>query len=121
MIKKLLLNLTGLLFVAIALIGVFLPLLPTTPFLLMAAACFVKSSPYLHQKLLKNEIFGQLILNWQQDRSMPKKAKIIALISIILSVSWSCYLLKNIWLTLLLIALVTWPIVFIYRLPDSKS
>lgn len=118
--KKLLLKITGLIFVGLAILGVVLPILPTTPFLLVAAACFAKSSPRLEKKLLANKTFGPLIHEWQQHRSIPRKAKRIALLTIILSVVWSAYLLKNIMLTILVIALVIGPFIFLWRLPVSK-
>ena len=118
--KKWLLKVTGLFFVGLAILGVVLPILPTTPFLLVAAACFAKSSPRLQKKLLANKTFGPLIHEWQQYRSIPRKAKRIALLTIILSVAWSAYLLKNIMLTMLVFILVLGPFIFLWRLPVSK-
>ncbi|MBL4899577.1 MAG: YbaN family protein [Colwellia sp.] len=118
--KKFFLKVTGLIFVGLAILGVILPILPTTPFLLVAAACFAKSSPRLQKKLLANKTFGPLIHEWQQHRSIPRKAKRIALLTIILSVVWSAYLLKNIMLTVLVFVLVLGPFIFLCRLPVSK-
>lgn len=118
--KKFFLKITGIIFVGLAILGVVLPILPTTPFLLVAAACFAKSSPRLQKKLLANKTFGPLIHEWQQHRSIPRKAKRIALLTIILSVVWSAYLLKNAMLTLLVLALVIGPFIFLWRLPISK-
>jgi uncharacterized membrane protein YbaN (DUF454 family) len=114
------LKITGLIFVGLAILGVVLPILPTTPFLLVAAACFAKSSPRLQKKLLANKTFGPLIHEWQQHRSIPRKAKRIALLTMILSVVWSAYLLKNIMLIVLVFALVIGPFIFLWRLPVSK-
>lgn len=116
-----LLKITGIFFVALAFIGVFLPLLPTTPFLLVAATCFAKSSPRLHKMLLANKVFGPMIYHWQQTRSIPKRAKIIALVSMVLAVVWSGYILPSIWLKGLVVALVAWPFVFLWRLPLAKD
>lgn len=118
--KKFFLKITGIIFVGLAILGVVLPILPTTPFLLVAAACFAKSSPRLQKKLLANKTFGPLIHEWQQHRSIPRKAKRIALLTIILSVVWSAYLLKNAMLTLLVLALIIGPFIFLWRLPISK-
>ena len=116
-----LLKIIGIFFVALAFIGVFLPLLPTTPFLLVAATCFAKSSPRLHKMLLANKVFGPMIYHWQQTRSIPKRAKIIALVSMVLAVVWSGYILPSIWLKGLVVALVAWPFVFLWRLPLAKD
>jgi uncharacterized membrane protein YbaN (DUF454 family) len=116
-----LLKIAGMFFVALAFIGAFLPLLPTTPFLLVAAACFAKSSPRMHNMLLENKVFGPMIYHWQQSRSIPKRAKVLALSSIVVAVLWSCYILPAIWLKGLVVALIAWPFVFLWRLPISDG
>ncbi|QBY03848.1 DUF454 domain-containing protein [Thalassotalea sp. HSM 43] len=78
-------------FVGLALLGVFLPVLPTTPFLLVAAACFAKSSRRWHNWLLNNKLFGPIIHNWQTNRCIPKKAKRLAVISILLFGGFSVF------------------------------
>tara|TARA_R110000744_G_scaffold50709_8_gene109495 strand:+ start:4792 stop:5190 length:399 start_codon:yes stop_codon:yes gene_type:complete len=116
-----LLKITGIFFVVLAFIGAFLPLLPTTPFLLVAATCFAKSSPRLHKMLLANKVFGPMIYHWQQTRSIPKRAKIIALVSMVLAVVWSGYILPSVWLKVLVVGLVAWPFVFLWRLPLAED
>ncbi|KGJ89090.1 YbaN family protein [Colwellia psychrerythraea] len=118
--KIILLKITGLFCVGLAILGAILPILPTTVFLIMAAACFSKSSPRMQQKLLANKTFGPLILDWQQHRTIPKKAKRIALLTIALSVCWSAFMLQSAMLTGLVIALVIGPFIFLMRLPLSK-
>lgn len=118
--KVLFLKVTGLICVGLAILGAILPILPTTVFLLVAAACFAKSSPTMERKLLENKVFGPLIRDWQAHRSIPKKAKRIALLTMALSVIWSAYLLKNIFLSLLVLALIIGPFIFVARLPLSK-
>ncbi len=76
------LKITGLVCVGLAGLGVLLPGLPTTPFLLLAAAAFARSSPRLHQRLLDNRIFGPLIRNWQANRTISLGAKLSAVGSI---------------------------------------
>ncbi|MCW8833243.1 MAG: YbaN family protein [Colwellia sp.] len=110
----------GIFCVGLAILGAMLPILPTTVFLIMATGCFAKSSPSMQRKLLNNKTFGPLIHEWQQHRSIPRKAKRVALLMIILSVVWSGYLLQDIMLTLLVVALVIGPFVFLWRLPVSK-
>lgn len=65
----------GWLTMGLAVLGVFLPLLPTTPFLLLAAACFLRSSPKLHRRMLADPRFGPYLEQWQRDRSIPAGAK----------------------------------------------
>ncbi len=118
--KAIILKSIGIMFVGLAILGVVLPILPTTPFLLVAAACFAKSSPSMQKKLLANKTFGPLIHDWQKYRSIPRKAKRIALLTIVLSVAWSAFMLNDLLLTLLVILLVTGPFIFLLRLPLSK-
>ncbi len=119
--KIMILKLTGIIFVGLGILGVVLPILPTTPFLLVAAACFAKSSPSMQKKLLTNKTFGPLIHDWQKYRSIPRKSKRIALLTIVLSVAWSAYILNDLLLTMLVVLLVAGPFIFLFRLPLSKS
>lgn len=70
----------GWLCVVLGAIGVVLPVLPTTPFLLLAAACFDRSSPRFHRWLLSTKLFGPLIENWQRERFIEKRSKRVALV-----------------------------------------
>ena len=119
-VKVFLWKATGVFCVGLAILGAILPILPTTVFLIMATACFAKSSPRMQRKLLNNKTFGPLIHEWQQHRSIPRKAKRIALLTIILSVVWSSYLLQDLMLSLLVFLLVIGPFIFLWRLPVSK-
>ena len=65
----------GLLFLLLGGIGVVLPLLPTTPFILLAAACFARSSPRMHRWLLESELFGPMLMDWEQNRCISYKVK----------------------------------------------
>ncbi len=119
--KVLILKITGIIFVGLAILGVILPILPTTPFLLVAAACFARSSPAMQRRLLANKTFGPMIHDWQKHRSIPRKAKRIALLTMVLSVCWSAYMLQSLALTALVFALVIGPFIFLLRLPESKQ
>jgi hypothetical protein len=75
----------GTLFVGLGLLGIFLPVLPTTPFLLLATACYARSSRRIFNWLLKHPHSGPLIREWREHRAMPYRAKRMALILIALS------------------------------------
>ncbi|MGI6855214.1 YbaN family protein [Mesorhizobium sp. 1B3] len=70
----------GLFFVALGFVGAFLPVLPTTPFLILAAACFARSSRRLENWLLEHPRFGPLLRDWRLRGAIPKKAKLAALV-----------------------------------------
>jgi len=69
----------GTICVVLGAIGIVLPILPTTPFLLAAAACYYKSSPRMHKWLLTNKWFGEYIRNYQEGKGLTIKTKIMAL------------------------------------------
>lgn len=75
----------GTLFMLLGLLGVVLPVLPTTPFLLLAAACYARASRRVFGWLLGHPRFGPLIREWREHRSMPYRAKRTALLLIALS------------------------------------
>jgi len=84
--------LLGLICVALAIVGIILPLLPTVPFLLLAAFFFARSSEKLHYWLLSHRIFGALIADWQSRGVIRKRAKKIATVSIVSVFSFSLIL-----------------------------
>lgn len=69
----------GCLFTALGIVGAFLPLLPTTPFLLVAAALFLRSSPKLYAWLLNQKLLGPYIRNFMENKAIPLHAKIISI------------------------------------------
>ena len=72
----------GVLCVSFGALGVFLPLLPTVPFMLLAAFCFARSSPQLHHWLLNHPVFGPPIVDWQERGAISRRGKIAATVSI---------------------------------------
>lgn len=68
----------GALSAGLGLIGIVVPLLPTTPFMILAAACFARSSPRLHDWLWNHRVFGPAIRDWREHRAIPRKAKIFS-------------------------------------------
>ena len=69
----------GMLAVSLGTLGIFLPVLPTTPFLLLAAFCFARSSEKFHCWLLNNKLLGRFIKNYVEKRGIPLKSKIITI------------------------------------------
>ena len=72
-------------FISLALggVGVLLPLLPTTPFVLVAAVAFAKSSDRLHRWLLEHNVFGPLIENWRRDGAISRPTKVVSILSMV--------------------------------------
>ncbi|WP_341666860.1 YbaN family protein [Alcaligenes sp. SDU_A2] len=101
---RILLLAAGLLCVALAVAGTVLPLLPTTPFALLAAWCFARSSPRFHRWLLEHRWLGPYLRNWQDGRGLTRRAKQRALVLLWLSLALSAWLAEQTgWLRLLLL------------------
>ncbi len=79
----------GHLSVGLAVLGAFLPLLPTTPFLLLAAACYVRASARFYNWLLNTRTFGPMIINWRDHRAMAIRHKVVAIGFITVSIGVS--------------------------------
>ena len=81
----------GTLFVGLGILGIFLPLLPTTPFLLLAAACYARSSKRFHHWLLNNRLFGNYIKNYQKGKGIPIKVKFSSIILLWIAIIFSAF------------------------------
>ncbi len=100
---RVLLMIAGTFFVAVGLIGIILPILPTTPFLLLAAACYSKSSERCHRWLLTNRLFGNYIRNYLQGKGIPMKVKLSTIAFLWLTISVSAFFFVEIlWVRILL-------------------
>jgi uncharacterized membrane protein YbaN (DUF454 family) len=102
----------GLTCVALGALGVFLPLLPTVPFMLLAAFFFGRSSERLHNWLLTHPVFGQHIINWQTRGAISPKAKQMATLSIVFVFCLSLWL--GLSTTILVIQAVTLCLVMVF-------
>ena len=100
-LRKWLLISAGVLSVVLATVGVFLPLLPTTPFLLLAAACFMRSSDGLYEWLTTHKWFGPYIRNYREHRAITKRTKTVVLV-----LMWTTLVYGIVWVTSLLIVRV---------------
>ncbi|ENA3446222.1 DUF454 family protein [Yersinia enterocolitica] len=107
----------GWLAVVLATLGAVLPLLPTTPFLLLAAWCFARSSPRFHHWLLYRSWFGSYIRTWQQHRALPPGVKWKAILVTVLTFAISLWLVKIWWVRGILLVILTLLLTFMLRMP----
>ncbi|MFX1466888.1 MAG: YbaN family protein, partial [Promethearchaeota archaeon] len=80
---------TGTLSLALGIIGIFIPLLPTTPFLLLAAYCYARSSKKLYNWLMSNKWFGSYIRNYYEGNGIPLKAKLLSVSFLWITIGFS--------------------------------
>ena len=112
--KKAVLVAAGSVSLALAVLGVFLPLLPTTPFLLLASACYVRSSERLHGWLMGNPLLGPYIRNFKERRGIPLRGRVITVVLLWLPLLYSVYRLDILWLEVLLILMgLTWSVLIL--------
>lgn len=82
---------------ALGVAGMFLPLLPTTPFLLLSAAVWLKASPALYNWLLNHKIFGEYIRNFREHRAIPLRVKIVSVSLVWLTIGYCIFAVVNEW------------------------
>jgi len=85
-VKRRLLIAAGTLSTGLGIIGIFVPILPTTPFLLLAAACYMRSSARFYQWLTNNRIFGAYVRNYIEGRGMPVRMKLFTILLLWLTI-----------------------------------
>ncbi|MDC9724534.1 MAG: YbaN family protein [Gammaproteobacteria bacterium] len=121
-IKHALLICLGWLFVLLGAVGAILPLLPTTPFLILALACFAESSPRFHRMLLANKWFGPPLAQWESSKTIRRKIKNKVMMLIIATFSISIFILSGrTGLQLMLVCFCTILLTFVWRLKESKE
>ena len=85
----------GTFFLVLGLIGIVLPILPTTPFLLLAASCYARSSRKFYTWLMNNRVFGQYIRNYREGKGIPLKVKILSISILWVAIVISIFLIDN--------------------------
>lgn len=98
----------GLLALGLGILGIFVPLMPTTVFVLIAAWCFAKSSPRLHARLANSKVFGAIIRQWESRRCIPQKARYVATASMLVAGSIAFLTMDSVilrWMVVLTIGL----------------
>jgi uncharacterized membrane protein YbaN (DUF454 family) len=119
-IKHILLIILGWFFIVLAMIGAVLPLLPTTPFLILALACFAESSPRFHRMLLNNKWFGPSLGQWEKTKTIRHEIKYKVMLLIIATFGLSIALLAGrVGLQLMLIGVCPILLFFVFRLKES--
>ncbi|QHS10787.1 YbaN family protein [Sinimarinibacterium sp. NLF-5-8] len=119
--QRILLIIAGFISLLLGIIGALLPVMPTTPFIILAAACFARSSERFHQMLLRNRIFGPLLVEWETHRSIPYRTKLIALAMLAVTLGSSVVLfVRPLQLQLAVAAVGVLVGIWLYRIPSRN-
>lgn len=118
---RILLIIGGWIAVFLGTIGILLPVLPTTPFLLVAAWCFARSSERFHNWLLGNRLFGPIIRDWQENRCIAAGTRRWALFVVVVSFSLSIYVVNIQPLRYLLLAVMITAVIGLMRIPTRPD
>jgi len=125
--QRILLLTLGWLAIILGALGIVLPLLPTTPFVLLAAWCFARSSPRFHHWLLWRSPFGRYLRHWQRHRAMPPGAKARAIAVMLVTFGVSIGLVNILWVRVMLsvmlcvLLLMMWRIPVVAESPDDRA
>ena len=115
--KRNLLIAAGCTSLSLGVLGIFVPLLPTTPFLLLASACFVRSSERLQNWLIHHKVFGNYIRCYQQFRAISLRAKVLTVTILWVFIGYSAvFVVSALWLRLLLMMIAVTVTTHILRL-----
>ena len=118
---KLLLIACGTLCVALGVIGIFLPIMPTTVFLLMAAACYARSSERFYQRLLNQRFLGSYIRNHREGRGMKRRDKTVTLVLLWIGIGATIVFSVNaLWGRLVLLGIATAVTVHVAKIPAFR-
>ncbi len=108
----------GVISLALGVLGIFLPLLPTTPFVLLAAFCFSRGSERVEAWLLAHPRFGPMVADWRARRAVPRRAKQLAWTMMAIGSTWSWWVMPEPWRWLppaVCLAVAAW----MWQLPDA--
>lgn len=109
----------GTLFLLVGIIGIFMPILPTTPFLLLATACYARSSRRFYNWLMNHPALGPLIVEWRTYRSIPWRIKLVAVATMTLTFGSSIiFFIRDGWLQLALAFFGVMMVIWLYRIPS---
>jgi uncharacterized membrane protein YbaN (DUF454 family) len=110
-------TIAGTVALALGILGVFLPLLPATPFLLLAAFCYLRGSARMHDRLMSHRVLGPYIRDFQSGRGIPLRSKWTALVMAWLSMAFSAWAVPLPWVRWLLLVPALGFAVYLWRVP----
>ena len=111
----------GTLSLGLGLLGIFVPLLPTTCFLLLAAWCYARSSQRLYDRLLNARLIGPYLSKYRDSRVIPPRVKVAALVMMWITIGYAVLTYPNIWVRLTLLAIAVGVTIHLQKLPAQRK
>jgi uncharacterized membrane protein YbaN (DUF454 family) len=111
----------GIFFLLLSILGMFLPVLPTTPFLLLASFCFARSSKRINDWLLSNRWFGSYIRNYREGNGITLRHKLITISLLWITIGYTAWIVSFWWLKLILVCIVFGVSYHLIRIKTFKS
>ena len=120
-VKRILYIIIGTLFLIIGAIGIVVPVLPTTPFLLITAACYLRGSKKLYNWMVNNRVFGEFIENYRKGKGITKKNKLLTIAFLWVTISFSAVFVVKIFVIRVILFIVATAVsAHIMRLPTFR-
>ena len=119
-LKRALYVIAGTIFVVIGVLGIVLPILPGTPFLLLASACYLRGSKRLHRWLHEHRFLGPYLRAFEEGKGLPKRVKVIAIATMWIGISVTIVMFMQVWLALALVAIATGVTIYLVRMPTLR-
>ena len=112
----------GTFFVGVGIAGIFIPILPTTPFLLISAALYARSSTRFYNWLINNRIFGKFIKDYREGKGIPLRLKIITITLLCITIGCSAiFAVDTLWVRIMMVIIAAGVTVHIIRIRPKKK
>jgi uncharacterized membrane protein YbaN (DUF454 family) len=111
----------GTISVGLGIAGIVLPLVPTTPFVILAAWCFARSSPELRERLVNSRLLGPSLRNWERERAIARRAKIWASVLMVAVVLLSAVLQVSAWIIAIQMLVAAGVLTFLWTRPEPAG
>ncbi len=105
----------------LGILGIFLPLLPTTPFILLAAACFARSSARFYLWITSHHRFGPMVADFLAGKGLPMRAKQMAWLLLWVSIIFGCFWVDFVWARVAMLITASLVSLYIWRLPVRRE
>jgi len=121
-LKKAAFTVLGTVFLGLGAVGIVVPILPTTPFLLLSAACYLKGSERMHRWLLNNKIFGGYIKNYREGKGMSARGKLFTLVLLWVTIVYSAvFIVNSVVIQAVLLAVCIGVTIHLVRIPTYRK